>query len=58
MGELVLFHHDPSHDDATLDAMYEPLLGGVGSMVVTPAHEGDVFTVGGLTVGHGGGHRV
>ena len=39
---LVPFHHDPSHGDDQLDALYRPLTGGVTSFAVTPAREGAV----------------
>ena len=42
---LVPFHHDPSHGDDQLDALYRPLLGGVMGFAVTPAREGAVVDV-------------
>ena len=42
---LVPFHHDPSHGDDQLDALYRPLLGGVAGFAVTPAREGAVVDV-------------
>ena len=41
VGHLVAFHHDPAHDDATLDRLY----GTVGRPVVSPAREGDRYAV-------------
>jgi hypothetical protein len=44
---LVPFHHDPSHDDDMLDALYGG--GGLGVadgvMAVTPAREGREFVI-------------
>ena len=40
-GHLVAFHHDPAHDDATIDGLYA----GAGP-TVTVAREGAVFTLG------------
>ena len=47
VGRLVGFHHDPGHDDAELDALFE--YGATladGSVPLTAAMEGDVFLVG------------
>ena len=41
VGRLVAFHHDPAHDDATLDRLY----GTVGWPAVSPAREGDRYAV-------------
>jgi ribonuclease BN (tRNA processing enzyme) len=41
---LVPFHHDPSHDDATLDRLYASLLAGQ-PFEVTPAREGSTFVL-------------
>jgi hypothetical protein len=38
---LVPFHHDPSHDDDQLDALYRPLTTSGHSFGVTPAREGE-----------------
>lgn len=38
---LVAFHHDPDHDDATLDALFAGAASG--GLDVTVAREGDVF---------------
>ena len=38
-GRLVPFHHDPTHDDAMLDSLFEVLAAGDGPAVV-PAREG------------------
>jgi phosphoribosyl 1,2-cyclic phosphodiesterase len=44
---LVPFHHDPSHDDATLDRMFETILTAADpGMTITPAQEGMSFAVG------------
>ena len=42
VGHLVLFHHDPSHDDEALDAMLEKAkkLAGPRGLPVSSAHEG------------------
>jgi phosphoribosyl 1,2-cyclic phosphodiesterase len=45
---LVPFHHDPSHSDDRLDALYRPLTGGVADYAVTPAREGAIVDVRGL----------
>jgi phosphoribosyl 1,2-cyclic phosphodiesterase len=45
---LVPFHHDPSHTDDRLDALYRPLTAGVAGFAVTPAREGAVLDVGNL----------
>jgi len=52
VGRLVGFHHDPGHDDAALDALYE--YGATlanGSVPLTPAMEGDVLRVGAASSG-------
>jgi len=41
---LVPFHHDPGHDDATLDRLYAPLMTGY-PFRVTPAREGSTFAL-------------
>jgi phosphoribosyl 1,2-cyclic phosphodiesterase len=40
---LVAFHHDPSHDDAMLDALFAAVATGSPSFDVTVAHEGLVI---------------
>lgn len=48
VGTLVLFHHDPAHDDAALDAMLEAAMRGCGGgLRVVSAHEGESLIVGG-----------
>jgi phosphoribosyl 1,2-cyclic phosphodiesterase len=42
--QLVPFHHDPSHDDARLDALYDAIEEPAG-MAVTPAREGLSLTL-------------
>ena len=41
--QLVAFHHDPWHDDDTIDAMYAPYAGG--DLAVTAAREGMAIPV-------------
>ena len=41
---LVTFHHDPSHDDATLDALHEVIVER-SRVSVEPGREGSSFTV-------------
>jgi phosphoribosyl 1,2-cyclic phosphodiesterase len=45
-SRLMLFHHDPDHDDATLDGLLEQARGARRLGFVTAAHDGDSFTVG------------
>ncbi|HEX5585726.1 MAG TPA: MBL fold metallo-hydrolase [Acidimicrobiia bacterium] len=40
VGTLVAFHHDPSHDDATLDAIYDDLTSRVLGFELVAAREG------------------
>jgi phosphoribosyl 1,2-cyclic phosphodiesterase len=46
VGHLVPFHHDPAHDDATLDHLFEGALERVRQAFrVTPGVEGATFTL-------------
>jgi phosphoribosyl 1,2-cyclic phosphodiesterase len=40
VGRLVTFHHDPSHDDAMLDAIYADLASQAHGFELIPAREG------------------
>jgi ribonuclease BN (tRNA processing enzyme) len=42
---LVLFHHDPSHDDATLDRLVADAAAAAPAVSVSGAHEGQTLTV-------------
>jgi hypothetical protein len=46
---LVLFHHDPAHDDATLDRLTAAATAQArrlgGRMTITGGHEGDEYEV-------------
>jgi ribonuclease BN (tRNA processing enzyme) len=44
VGRLIPFHHDPDHEDQTLDALYADVEKG-RSFAVTPAREGAQLTV-------------
>lgn len=44
--KLVPFHHDPSHEDAALDAMFAAVAAPRGAFQVVPAREGETFEVG------------
>ncbi len=44
-AQLVAFHHDPGHDDESLDRIYADVQEGA-SLAVTPAREGSNFAVG------------
>ena len=47
VGELILFHHDPSHDDVDLDAMHRAVIEGADStMKIVSGREGQTFTLG------------
>jgi ribonuclease BN (tRNA processing enzyme) len=48
VGHLVLFHHDPSHDDEALDAMLERAvtLAAPHDLVVSSAREGETVEPG------------
>jgi hypothetical protein len=41
----VPFHHDPSHDDDTLDEMWEHVASTRPPFMLTPSREGDVIEV-------------
>jgi ribonuclease BN (tRNA processing enzyme) len=43
--QLVAFHHDPAHDDASLDHVYADVQAGA-PLPVTPAREGSAFVIG------------
>lgn len=43
---LVPFHHDPGHDDATLDRLYDEVTEERHHFEVRPAMEGDTYVVG------------
>jgi phosphoribosyl 1,2-cyclic phosphodiesterase len=46
VGRLVAFHHDPRHDDKTLDAWYGPNGSALADGIrVHPAREGDILAV-------------
>ena len=47
VDRLVLFHHDPMHTDADLEAMLEDARGavGAGSLDLELAHEGQTFAL-------------
>jgi phosphoribosyl 1,2-cyclic phosphodiesterase len=51
VGRLVGFHHDPGHDDAALDALFEYGATLSGSVPLTPAMEGEVFRLGDASSG-------
>jgi phosphoribosyl 1,2-cyclic phosphodiesterase len=42
---LVAFHHDPSHDDVRLDALYDRVLGKARGLLVSTAREGMTFAL-------------
>jgi phosphoribosyl 1,2-cyclic phosphodiesterase len=44
---LVPFHHDPTHDDAALDELYDQVAATRHAFAVTAAREGGVIDVGG-----------
>jgi hypothetical protein len=49
VGALVAFHHDPAHDDDTLDTLFAELEARLDSRVaIMPAHEGTTLAVGRL----------
>jgi ribonuclease BN (tRNA processing enzyme) len=42
---LVAFHHDPSHDDVRLDALYERVLRKARGLLISTAREGMTFAL-------------
>jgi ribonuclease BN (tRNA processing enzyme) len=47
VGRLVTFHHDPQHDDATIDALIDGILaGGPRTFEVIGGAEGASFEIG------------
>ena len=39
VGQLVTFHHDPNHDDTTLDLLHE-MAAGMTNVRIQPGREG------------------
>jgi ribonuclease BN (tRNA processing enzyme) len=45
VGELVPFHHDPWHDDNTLDDLFEEARTDADGLKITPAQEGETLAL-------------
>ena len=46
VGELALFHHDPAHDDATVEGLAGLAQAAAGGLSVTAARQGRTLVLG------------
>ena len=45
VAHLVPFHHDPAHDDDTLDAMFDRARDAADGLLISPAQEGTTLVL-------------